>query len=98
MIRPQATYLLSLTSALALCVSPSALAFAPHTGTIPMQQLLTPFSSTARLRSTAEEAGTETKAEADGDASTKVTELGLVTFDLDDTLDPVKVVIEEAVS
>ena len=96
MIRPQATYFLSLTSALALCISPSALAFAPHTGTIPMQQL-TPFSSTA-LRSTAEEAGTETKAEADGDASTKVAELGLVTFDLDDTLYPVKVVIEEAVS
>lgn len=99
MKRPQATYLLSLTTALALCVSPSALAFAPHAGTIPVQQKqqLTPFSSTA-LRSTAEEAGTETKAEADGDASTKVAELGLVTFDLDDTLYPVKVVIEEAVS
>ena len=100
MKRPQTTYLFSLTTALALCASPSALAFAPHAGTIHVQQQkqqLTPFSSTA-LRSTAEEAGTETKAEADGDASTKVAELGLVTFDLDDTLYPVKVVIEEAVS
>lgn len=59
------------------------------------KQQLTPFPSTA-LRSTAEEAGTETKVEADGDASTKVADLGLVTFDLDDTLYPVKVVIEEA--
>ena len=102
MNRLQTTYLFSLTTALALFASPSALAFAPHadTNTIHVQQQkqqLTPFSSTA-LRSTAEEAGTETKAEADGDASTKVAELGLVTFDLDDTLYPVKVVIEEAVS
>lgn len=97
MKRPQAKYILSLTTALALCVPP-ALTFAPHAGTIPVQkQQLTPFSSTA-LRSTAEEAGTETKAEADGDTNTKVAELGLLTFDLDDTLYPVKVVIEEAVS
>jgi hypothetical protein len=62
-----------------------------------MLQQLTPFSSTG-LRSTAEEAGTEIKAGADSDASIKATELGLLTFDLDDTLYPVKVVIEEAVS
>ena len=99
MKRPTATCLASLVTALALCVPQSALAFVPQAGTIAagsQSPLLTPFSST--LRSTAEEAGTESKAEAGSDAHTKTAELGLVTFDLDDTLYPVTVVIEEAVS
>ena len=99
MKRPTATCLASLVTALALCVPQSALAFVPQAGTIAAgshSPPLTPFSST--LRSTAEEAGTESKAEAGSDAHTKTAELGLVTFDLDDTLYPVTVVIEEAVS
>ena len=100
MKRPTATCLASLVTALALCAPQSALAFVPQAGTIAAgshSPPLTPFSSTA-LRSTAEEAGTESKAEAGSDAHTKTAELGFVTFDLDDTLYPVTVVIEEAVS
>ena len=98
MKRPTATCLASLVTALALCAPQSALAFVPQAGTIAAGSHSPPLTPFSALRSTAEEAGTESKAEAGSDAHTKTAELGLVTFDLDDTLYPVTVVIEEAVS